>query len=93
MSPADLPDALEERCIALARASSTTDRAWQLVGLGAALGRLGEDRLALRFLDAAVALEPGQDAMAAAYTTAVRLHWTAGDLETARKVDASRPRS
>jgi tetratricopeptide (TPR) repeat protein len=91
MSQAELPAALRERCIAPADATTATDRAWQLVGLGAALGRIGESRQALRFLDAAVALGPRREVAAAAYATAVRLHWDAGDLETARKVNASRP--
>jgi tetratricopeptide (TPR) repeat protein len=91
MSRPDLADALKQRCLAVAHARTTTDRAWQLVGLGTALGRMGEDTLALRFLDEAVALEPRPDAQAAAYSAAVRLHWDSGDLETARKVDASRP--
>jgi hypothetical protein len=91
MSKGDLPAALHERCIARADASSPTEHAWRLVGLGTTLARIGEDQLALRFLDAAVALEPRQDVAHAAYTAALKLHWDAGDLETARKVDASRP--
>jgi hypothetical protein len=91
MSSPDLGDVLARRCVAVAKPRSATDRAWQLVGLGTALGRIGESKLALTFLDAAVALEPDQRAKAAAYECAVQLHWDAGDVETARKVNESRP--
>jgi hypothetical protein len=80
-----------QRWLAVAEARTAADRAWQLVGLATTLRQLGESGLALHFLDAAVALRPGPAAEGAAYACAVRVHWDAGDFETARKVEQSSP--
>jgi tetratricopeptide (TPR) repeat protein len=99
MSPDDLIDALRRRlpkakrhrCLALAQARTSSERAWQLIGLAVALRHRGDHDEGLKALDAAVALNPEPRAQRAAYMCAAAIHRDRGDYDAARRVSRSTP--
>ena len=99
MDPEDLNEALRRRlrgaerhrALALAHPRTVTERAWQLVCLGVALGQTRNYDEALRALDAAVALNPQPRALRAAYLCAVAVHRDRGDYAAALRVSRSMP--
>ena len=99
VDPEDLNEALRRRlrgaerhrALALAHPRTVTERAWQLVCLGVALGQTRNYDEALKALDAAVALNPQPRALRAAYFCAVAVHRDRGDYEAALRVSRSIP--
>jgi tetratricopeptide (TPR) repeat protein len=86
-----LAGARRHRGIALAKPRTSSERAWLLIGLGAALRQTGDHEGALKALDAAVALNPEPRALRAAYFCAVSVHRDRGDYDAARRVSRSTP--
>ncbi len=61
-------------------------RAWRLVKLASRLRKEGQYDVALRVLDAAVALDASDETTRAAYVCAMGLHADRGELEVARTI-------
>jgi hypothetical protein len=86
-----LPGARRHRALALAHPRTTSERAWQLVGLGVALRQARDYQRSLEALDAAVALAPRPRVVRAAYLCAVEVHRDRGDYEAALRISRSIP--